>query len=91
MLFVGEAAIAKYRLHILHVNDIHSRLEPVSRFNSTCKPEQESEGKCFGGIARVAFKINELRDDLLSKGENVVVLDAGDQFQGSLIFTFLQR
>ena len=88
MLFVGEAAIAQYRLHILHVNDIHSRLEPVSRFNSTCKPEQESEGKCFGGIARVAFKINELRDDLLSKGENVVVLDAGDQFQGSLIFTF---
>ena len=88
MLFIGEAATAQYRLHILHVNDIHSRLEPVSRFNSTCKPEQVSEGKCFGGIARVAFKINELRNDLLSKGENVVVLDAGDQFQGSLIFTY---
>ncbi len=41
----------------------------------------------FGGVARVATKIKELRDSLTAAGENVIVLDAGDQFQGSLMYT----
>jgi 5'-nucleotidase / UDP-sugar diphosphatase len=35
----------------------------------------------------VATKINELRDSLKAAGQNVIVLDAGDQFQGSLMYT----
>ena len=81
------SAFADYRLNIIHINDLHSRIEPINRFDSTCNAEDDAEGKCFGGVARVATKINELRDGLRAAGENVIVLDAGDQFQGSLMYT----
>ncbi len=83
-------AQADYTLHIIHINDLHSRIEPINRFDSTCSADDNAEGKCFGGVARVATKINELRDELTAAGENVLVLDAGDQFQGSLMFTTYQ-
>ena len=80
-------AQAEFKLHVIHINDLHSRIESINRFDSTCGAEDEAEGKCFGGVARVATKINELRDELTAAGENVIVLDAGDQFQGSLMYT----
>jgi len=85
-LSTGMAA-AEYKLHVLHINDLHSRIESVNKYDSTCSAEDEGEGKCFGGVARVATKINELRDALRADGQNVIVLDAGDQFQGSLMYT----
>ncbi len=81
------AAAADYTLHVLHINDLHSRIEPINRFDSTCSAEDNEAGECFGGVARVHTKINELRDRIVSEGGNVIVLDAGDQFQGSLMYT----
>ena len=81
------AAAAEYKLHILHINDLHSRIEPINAFDSTCSAEDDAAGKCFGGIARVATEIRSLRDQLTAAGENVIVLDAGDQYQGSLFYT----
>ncbi|NRB01953.1 MAG: 5'-nucleotidase C-terminal domain-containing protein [Rhodobacteraceae bacterium] len=78
-------AQADFTLHVIHINDLHSRIEPINRFDSTCKPEDNAEGKCFGGVARVKTMIDQLRADLA--GENVIVLDAGDQYQGSLMYT----
>ncbi|MCY4178954.1 MAG: metallophosphoesterase, partial [Litoreibacter sp.] len=78
-------ASADYTLHVIHINDLHSRIEPINRFDSTCGAEDNAEGKCFGGVARVATKIAELRAELA--GENVIVVDAGDQYQGSLMYT----
>jgi 5'-nucleotidase/UDP-sugar diphosphatase len=80
-------AQAEYTVHILHINDLHSRVESINKYDSTCGADDEAEGKCFGGVARVATKINELRDGLKADGQNVIVLDAGDQFQGSLMYT----
>jgi 5'-nucleotidase/UDP-sugar diphosphatase len=80
-------AFADYTLNILHINDLHSRIESINRFDSTCSSEDETEGKCFGGIARVKTKIDERRDALTGEGANVLVLDAGDQFQGSLFYS----
>jgi 5'-nucleotidase len=77
-------AQADYTLHVVHINDMHSRIEPISRFNSTCSAEDNAEGKCFGGVARVKTMIDQLRAEL--DGENFLVVDAGDQFQGSLFF-----
>ncbi len=79
------AASADYTLHVIHINDLHSRIEPINKYDSTCGAEDNAEGKCFGGVARVATKIKELREELA--GENVIVLDAGDQYQGSLMYT----
>ena len=78
-------AKAEYTLHIIHINDLHSRVEPINKYDSTCGAEDNAEGKCFGGYARVATKIAELRAELAD--ENVLVLDAGDQYQGSLMYT----
>ena len=81
------AAKADYVLDILHINDMHSRIESINRFNSTCSAEDETEKKCFGGVARVKTKIDERRNALNKENANVVVLDAGDQFQGSLFYS----
>ncbi|MBE3639443.1 bifunctional metallophosphatase/5'-nucleotidase, partial [Mangrovicoccus algicola] len=81
----APAAGADTTIHILHVNDLHSRIEPVDKHNSTCTPEEDAAGDCFGGVARLKAVIDRLRGEL--EGQPVVVLDAGDQFQGSLMYT----
>ncbi|SFG97892.1 5'-nucleotidase [Palleronia marisminoris] len=77
-------AQADYSLTILHTNDFHDRFEPISAFDSTCAPEDNEAGECFGGIARMVTAVNESRENA---GNDVLLLDAGDQFQGSLFFT----
>ncbi|MEM7631318.1 MAG: 5'-nucleotidase C-terminal domain-containing protein [Pseudomonadota bacterium] len=92
-LLIGTAALAlsagmasaEYTLHILHTNDMHSRIESINRFDSTCNAEGEAEGECFGGVARVKSAIDAKKASL--DNQNVVVLDAGDPFQGSLFYT----
>lgn len=86
VLFSG-AAQAEMVLHVLHTNDLHSRIEPINAYDSTCDAETLAAGECFGGVARVAVKINELRDKITAEGGNVIVLDAGDQYQGSMFYT----
>ncbi|UWQ16515.1 bifunctional UDP-sugar hydrolase/5'-nucleotidase [Jannaschia sp. M317] len=76
---------AAYTLHVLHINDLHSRIEPVSKYDGTCGAEDDAAGECFGGVARIKTFIDGKRAELA--GENVIVLDAGDQFQGSLMYT----
>ena len=76
-----------FKLNILHINDMHSRVESISAFNSTCSAGDEGEGKCFGGFGRLATKVWERRKQIEDAGEHVITLDAGDQFQGSLFYT----
>ena len=85
-LFAGTAN-AEMVLDILHTNDVHSRIEPVNEYDSTCDAETLEAGECFGGVARIASKISELRDQIAAQGGNVIVLDAGDQYQGSLFYS----
>ncbi len=86
-LSLAAPVTAETTLHILHINDLHSRIQPISGSGSTCSAENDAAGECFGGVARVATAINTLRAELQAAGENVIVLDAGDQYQGSLFFT----
>ncbi|MFN4157960.1 MAG: bifunctional metallophosphatase/5'-nucleotidase [Gemmobacter sp.] len=87
LALAAGTAQADYTLHVLHINDLHSRIEPVNAFGSTCSAKDAEENKCFGGVARLATKIAEIRDTLRAQGKNVIVVDAGDQFQGSLMYT----
>lgn len=87
LVMSGGAAQADFTLHVLHTNDFHSRVESINKYDSTCDAETEAKNECFGGIARMGAKINELRDTLKADGQNVIVLDAGDQYQGSLFYT----
>ncbi|ADZ71520.1 bifunctional metallophosphatase/5'-nucleotidase [Polymorphum gilvum] len=84
---VCAPALADFSLTILHTNDLHSRIEQVNKYDSACSAEEDQKGECFGGVARVKAKIEERRKALTEAGRNVLVLDAGDQFQGSLFYT----
>jgi 5'-nucleotidase len=80
-----SAAFADYQLNILHINDFHSRIESINKFDSTCSAEEEGKKECFGGAARLKTAIDQRRQAL--SGQNVLLLNAGDNFQGSLFYT----
>ncbi|QCI97007.1 5'-nucleotidase C-terminal domain-containing protein [Agrobacterium larrymoorei] len=80
------AAMADYQLNILHINDLHSRIEAINKYDSTCSAAEADKKECFGGIARVKSAIDARRSEL-GANANILVLDAGDQFQGSLFYT----
>ena len=82
-LTAGIAA-ADYSLTILHTNDFHSRFEPINKYDSGCGEEDQAEGKCFGGSARLVSAIAEAR----ARSNNAILVDGGDQFQGSLFYTY---
>ncbi|SHH58634.1 bifunctional metallophosphatase/5'-nucleotidase [Cognatishimia maritima] len=77
-------AAADYALTILHTNDFHARFEPISRFDSGCSEESNAEGKCYGGSARLKSAVDAAR----AQYENTILVDGGDQFQGTLFYTY---
>lgn len=62
------------KLTILHTNDVHSRLEPF--------PMDGGKNQGLGGVAARAELINTIR----AKQSQVLLLDAGDIFQGTPFF-----
>ena len=79
-------AMAEFSITILHTNDFHARFEPISRFDSGCSAEDNAEGKCFGGSARLVTGVEAARQR--AGNTPVLLLDGGDQFQGTLFYTF---
>ncbi|SFT81339.1 bifunctional metallophosphatase/5'-nucleotidase [Sedimentitalea nanhaiensis] len=77
-------ATADYALTILHTNDFHARFEPISKYDSGCDPADNAEGKCFGGIARLVTAIADAR----ARSDTSILVDGGDQFQGTLFYTY---
>ncbi len=74
-----EALAAKGEVHkltILHTNDVHSRMEPF--------PMDGGRNQGLGGVARRAALIRKIR----SEEKEVLLLDAGDIFQGTPYFNF---
>lgn len=62
------------RLTILHTNDVHSRIDPF--------PPNDPKYPNMGGVARRAALIKKIRGE----EKNVLLLDAGDIFQGTPYF-----
>ncbi|MCP4527660.1 MAG: multifunctional 2',3'-cyclic-nucleotide 2'-phosphodiesterase/5'-nucleotidase/3'-nucleotidase [Aestuariibacter sp.] len=60
---------------ILHTNDVHGHVDEWSGYGGT-----------FGGFARLATSIAEFR----ATRDNVLLLDAGDQFQGTLFYNLFK-
>ncbi|MDA9555288.1 metallophosphatase [Pelobium sp.] len=77
--FKTDSVFAKddfVNLTILHTNDVHSRIDPFPMDGTI------NAGK--GGVAPRAAIINKIR----SEEKNVLLLDAGDIFQGTPYFNF---
>jgi 5'-nucleotidase len=64
----------KVKIVILHTNDVHSHLEPF--------PANDPKYANLGGVERRAALIRSIR----AKENNVLLLDAGDIFQGTPYF-----
>lgn len=77
-------AQAEFSLTILHTNDFHARFEPISKYDGPCSAEDNTAGECFGGTARLVNAINDAK----ARTNNFVLVDGGDQFQGSLFYTY---
>jgi 5'-nucleotidase len=74
-LFAGlQRDAAATKLTILHTNDVHSRLEPF--------PMDGGRNQGLGGVAARAELIQSIRNEV----EHVLLLDAGDIFQGTPYF-----
>lgn len=71
---VEAAADPVQKLTILHTNDVHSRIEPF--------PMDGSRNQGLGGVAARTALINQIRKE----DEHVLLLDAGDIFQGTPYF-----
>ncbi|XP_022100679.1 5'-nucleotidase-like [Acanthaster planci] len=76
------SAAATFKLTILHTNDVHARFEQFDGYGGECSRKESDDGQCFGGVARRVAKIDQIR----AEEENVLLLDAGDQFQGTMWF-----
>lgn len=64
------------KLTILHTNDTHSQIDPF--------PQSHPKNPNMGGVARRAALISQIRKE----EENVLLLDAGDIFQGTPYFNY---
>ncbi|NCU04225.1 MAG: bifunctional metallophosphatase/5'-nucleotidase, partial [Chitinophagaceae bacterium] len=73
-LVQAEETDTVQRLVILHTNDVHSRLDPF--------PMDGSRNQGMGGVAARANLIKDIR----ANEEHVLLLDAGDIFQGTPYF-----
>jgi len=71
-----------YEITILHTNDFHARFRPISKYDNNCSAKNNAKGKCFGGTARLITAIEDAR----SRHSNTILLDGGDQFQGTLFY-----
>mgnify|MGYP001129023291 CR=1 FL=1 len=70
---------AGLELRLLHVNDTHAFLAGIDDRMNACFEAAD----CRGGLARISAAIQTARQEQ----DNVIALDAGDQFQGTLFYS----
>ncbi|WP_396180484.1 bifunctional metallophosphatase/5'-nucleotidase [Flavobacterium sp.] len=70
------STVKEKKITILHTNDVHSHIDPF--------PENHPRNPSMGGVARRANIIEQIRKE----EENVLLLDAGDVFQGTPYFNY---
>lgn len=75
----GTEAAQTGDLRILHTNDTHAYLAGLDARGQACLADEA----CRGGMGRIAAAIDAARRE----GDNVLALDAGDQFQGTLFYS----
>jgi len=71
-----EEAVKVKKITILHTNDVHSHIDPF--------PADHPKNPNMGGVARRAALVEQIRKE----EKNVLLLDAGDIFQGTPYFNY---
>jgi 5'-nucleotidase len=71
-----------FQLSIVHINDFHARFEETNDRSLACLQGQT----CIAGFARMKTVV----DSLMAKRENSILLNAGDNFQGTFWYNLLR-
>ncbi|KAG8185665.1 hypothetical protein JTE90_008935 [Oedothorax gibbosus] len=74
-----SSVTGSFNLTVIHTNDVHAHFTEFNAFGGRCVDPKH----CFGGFPRQVTKIKEIR----SKDENVVFLNGGDFYQGTVWYT----
>lgn len=78
-------------LTLAHINDTHSYFEPSTMQLHLCvNGKQVSPFVSVGGFARIAHRIEQLRNRTKQANRKFVFLHAGDCFQGTLYFSLFK-
>ena len=78
----STAAVVPNKITLLHTNDVHAHFSEFNKYGTDCNANQTRDNLCYGGASRLKTAIDGFR----AKSSDVVLLDAGDQFQGTLFF-----
>ncbi len=86
--FGGETYLFPLDVHlpldltILHTNDFHARVDEYDVGGGACT----TPANCIGGYSRLSTLIQGVR----AETDNVLLVDAGDQFQGTLYYNLFK-
>ncbi len=86
--YMAKAQAADGKVTILHTNDMHSHFLGFGP-NHEYSPLSLDDDGTVGGIARIAGKVNDIRDEREITGIPVLLVDAGDFMMGTA-FTLLK-
>lgn len=79
--------VADFNLTIMHTNDVHARIVEAHKYGGVCTEKHQQSGSCVGGVSRRATEIKRIR---AQSGNASLLLDGGDQFQGTFWFYVYQ-
>ncbi|KAJ1805873.1 hypothetical protein LPJ56_006475, partial [Coemansia sp. RSA 2599] len=77
----------QYSLRFVHTNDMHAHFLPYDTKGDNCDPSKPTSGaeRCVGGSAYVKAVVDHLQlADRVDGVANTILLNAGDEFQGTL-------
>ncbi|KAI0451760.1 Metallo-dependent phosphatase-like protein [Xylaria acuta] len=77
--FIDDAG--NYNISFYHINDVHAHLDQFAASGTDCTSPEKG---CYGGYARVKTVLDETRPS----HPDSLLLNVGDEFQGTLFYTF---
>jgi 2',3'-cyclic-nucleotide 2'-phosphodiesterase (5'-nucleotidase family) len=86
LIIIFGLTLADFPLTILHTNDVHARFLSFNDRQRPCEKKDVQSNHCWGGAARRQTAMKKF----MAEDENVIKLDAGDQFQGTIWYTALK-
>ncbi|KAL3266931.1 hypothetical protein HHI36_011081 [Cryptolaemus montrouzieri] len=71
-----------FELSVVHLNDFHARYEQTNKASGKCKDNTT----CIAGLGRIKTEI----DEILKEKPDSLVLNAGDNFQGTIYYNIFK-
>ncbi|KAJ2079585.1 hypothetical protein H4R24_003680 [Coemansia sp. RSA 988] len=90
--FAATPGAGQYAMRLIHTNDLHARFLPTNATGAVCDPQQKQQARdsgCHGGAAYAKMIVDQLRGGA-QMPNSPVLLNAGDEFEGSIFHTMFR-